>query len=796
MHFIRNFTILLLVVFVISSFIALAVTDGYFDHQIRLALEFYLKTKGIKADVGDFHLRRGDVFADKISLKLKNDTQAEITDLNVKFNISNILKQGSILALVDLGKLTLKNQSDSELFYGKISGELNLDLYNIELNTNVIFSNNTSTLSFNSKIQNNFISAHSKVSNIPIMLYKIIVPLVYNSELTLILDEYIKDGLITNGVVDINFDKEFFKTKVLTAKNLACNFNIKNLEIKYDKDFPALKNSDIDISVLGSSFTGQLHKAYTSNTLISGGILTLDWTGIDTSNFTAVASAKGSVVDLTDFIPSTAIDKTKKIGIDLRKFTGTANTKIKLTIPLSPKIKNSYDISSEVYGVGLKIFDEKIKLNGAKVKGLFNGDKVIISGNGKINGFDSNINYIYNIANTKDYRQLLKIQTNLQASDEKIAIIKVIKGSTSLDFEYKDKDSQDIITAIADLKKTEFYIDKIAVHKLYGEKANLNMKGNFKDNLNANIDFKLSGDENLNINGSIAFNNGNYKLQIPSIRHKQTSLKGDVNFNDNNFNARISGDNLDLSKADMMEFLQKEKEGTNIDLKIDIDNIQLKNDVKLTDFKLEIECDKVRCFNGSLDSKLANNKVLKMSLKPIGDKEEWIITSNNAGALFRGIGIYNNMRTGSMILDLKTRRKEVKKGEIIPILDGNFTFKNFAVVGNNFLTRLASFISLPGLKSLVTNNKDVIFKEMTGKFSYKNNIIKIKNSSAEGPFFDFTIEGTIDTNIHKLDLKGNVIPSLYGISTILRNIPILGKVLSGGHRKGIIFAPYSIRQSY
>ena len=250
-----------------------------------------------------------------------------------------------------------------------------------------------------------------------------------------------------------------------------------------------------------------------------------------------------------------------------------------------------------------------------------------------------------------------------------------------------------------------------------------------------------------------------------------------------------------LSNADMMQFLEKDKESTNSELKVKVEKIRLKNNIYLDNLFLTIKCNKSRCYKGYLDSKIGS-KYFKMLLKPFAGREEWVITSTNAGALFKGFGLYDNMKAGVMLVILNTKRQEVKTGEIVPILDGTFTFRNFVIVDTPFLTRLVSFVSLPGLKNLVTNNKDVIFRIMNGKFAYDKDIINITESSAEGPFFDFTLQGRVNTLEHKIDIGGNVIPSMYGLSTILKSIPLLGRVFSGGHRKGLIFAPYSVHQNY
>jgi uncharacterized protein YhdP len=98
-------------------------------------------------------------------------------------------------------------------------------------------------------------------------------------------------------------------------------------------------------------------------------------------------------------------------------------------------------------------------------------------------------------------------------------------------------------------------------------------------------------------------------------------------------------------------------------------------------------------------------------------------------------------------------------------------------------------VSLPGFISFVVNNKNVLFENMTGKFSYNGNIITLSDAEAQGPFFDFTMKGNIDTKKQQIKLTGNVIPSFFLISTIITKIPVVGKIFSK-------VAPYSLEVKY
>ena len=73
----------------------------------------------------------------------------------------------------------------------------------------------------------------------------------------------------------------------------------------------------------------------------------------------------------------------------------------------------------------------------------------------------------------------------------------------------------------------------------------------------------------------------------------------------------------------------------------------------------------------------------------------------------------------------------------------------------------------------------------------------IDNSAAEGPFFDFTLKGNIDTSARKMNLKGHVNPALYGVSSVIGVIPIIGRIFTGNDKhRGLMSATYEIDDSY
>ncbi len=822
-----NLSLFAFITLIIICSLILGASKGFLDKQVKQIIEFYLDRKNLKIQIGDLQIRNNFLSIDKISMDLANNTRSEITNFKINLTINGLITRPLIHSKVNIDNLTLVSKDEQHILDVKISVNHNVDLFKnkIETQLNFVsikninlldsygnifpngegvcfykskFSINTrksancklafgdkSYLFFNIKSDGSLIQANGNIENIPIMIYQIVKKIIPNNSVMLFLQESIKGGYVRNGEFNVNLDYNSLAENILSEEMLKAKLHVVDIEYTYDKDFPALKKIDSNINISGSSVKFLFNQAYSGESLISG-IMTFDWQGMDKSNFIFNATAQGPAVDMIDFILNDDYDKIKKQGIDLKKITGQANSKINLIIPISPDIKNSYDVSTIITRVNGKAFSDKIILQNAKITGTFDGNKVIAQGVGKINNYNSNFTYQYNITdNNDDYKYLLNVKTTILAEKQKIGILKLISGSNILNFEYKEqKDGVSLIKASSNLKNLEFYIGKISIFKKLYNDAQFTLTGKLYNNLKGDINFNLLGENNLEITGKVKIQNNKYDITMPVINYGITNLIGKIILGQDDLKAEIQGNQLDLSESSMMQFLEKEGDPRDINLNINVDKIKLKNNIWLNNVKLQINCDKVKCFSGFLDSKIGT-RYFKMLLTDRQDTEQWIISCNNAGALFKGIGMYNNVRSGTINLTLDTKRHEVKKGEVIPILDGTFDLKNFVATDISFLTKIVSFVSFPGLISSVVNNKNIMFNHMTGKFNYIGDTIKIVDAEATGLFFDFTMQGTINTNTHKIRLKGNVVPSFFFVS----KIPIIGKIFSK-------VAPYSVNLEY
>ncbi|MBA2628989.1 MAG: hypothetical protein H0U78_03020 [Rickettsiaceae bacterium] len=818
--------ILALIILVFAGFygLFLGANMGKLNQPIKTILEYFLNVELVELRFKDSTLSSKEVII------LSRTGKLLISDLNIHIGYS----PDSFDFTIDPGRICITNNEDELIvdakYFGKFTRSIFKNNYSTQLNFSEIvisdlmdihkkpYNNGLVTYSNRKSAQGNHIafdlnfdnsillhagsdqdSGKIKITgkNIPLGAYTIFEKIAPDNGLVEFFQKFVKNGHITemDFLLDIN-------REILTKDSLIGKAKIQTLDFSYDPDLPQLKNIDMDIDVLDSDITFKINRAYSSDIILSQGLILMNWKGLDDTELKITAKARGPATGLTDFIMHQQHQEMNKANIDLRKIIGQADLDINIDIPLKPGTKNIYNISANITKASLSIFKNYVKLTNATIKGIFNGEEVLLSGTGKINNFNSNLDFVLNLADKTKFSHKLdinthfKISNNLSDTRNKIAFISLLGGSSVLDFTYTNKDSKGIIAIDADITNLDLYFDKLGIRKKQNDKSKLIVTGTFTDPTSGQIDFSVSSTRGLKTTGTIHIDSNKATADIREIKHKKTDLSAKIVLDKNLFDANIHGKILDLSEADMLHFLEKERDGGSTKLALSIDRIRLKDNIWLDNVKAKFECDPLRCFSGYIDSKIGSRS-LEVLLTAKQDKEEWLINCSNAGALLRGLDMYDSMRAGNLTLNLTTSRKEVKPGHIIPIHSGKFSFERFMLHDATTMTRMISFISLPGFIGMISGNKNITFLSMTGDFSFQNNILSITSSSATGPYFDFTLKGKIDTKKRFMDIYGHVNPELYGISSVIGSIPIIGRIFTGNkNHQGLVSKSYSLKEKY
>ena len=353
----------------------------------------------------------------------------------------------------------------------------------------------------------------------------------------------------------------------------------------------------------------------------------------------------------------------------------------------------------------------------------------------------------------------------------------------SSQFSFKNFEQFDI-NFIFDLKDTELDLELFNFKKKRGDESKLNFKFSKIKNFSKfnNISF-TSKNNKINIK-YLLFDK---KFNIKDIGKSHINLGQKNNFqilkNKNNF--IIKGSVVDLSK-----YLSKKKKNKSQDLKFNL-NSNLKIDFKkiylpgdfLENYEnfMQIENGKIVKLNSSANFEnftSFSHKVLKNNK---GNKL-MIISSDKAKPFLSNYEFLEGLKGGT----LNVQREYLSDNlSVTEVKVENFYLKKMPV-----LTKILSLASLTGALDIL-EGKGIFFKEAYLKYELNNNELKILDCYGTGPSLGFVLEGRVGENKFT-SLNGSLAPA-NTINNIVREIPVVGKILTGKKGDGIFGASFKIK---
>ena len=159
-----------------------------------------------------------------------------------------------------------------------------------------------------------------------------------------------------------------------------------------------------------------------------------------------------------------------------------------------------------------------------------------------------------------------------------------------------------------------------------------------------------------------------------------------------------------------------------------------------------------------------------------------LINSDKAKPFLSGYQFLKGLEKGT--LNVK-REYLTNNSSITEVKIENFYLKEMPV-----LTKILSIASLTGALDIL-EGKGIFFKEAYLKYQLVNRELKILECYGTGPSLGFVLEGKIRKD-NFTSLNGSLAPA-NTINNILREIPVVGKILTGKKGDGIFGASFKIK---
>jgi hypothetical protein len=291
--------------------------------------------------------------------------------------------------------------------------------------------------------------------------------------------------------------------------------------------------------------------------------------------------------------------------------------------------------------------------------------------------------------------------------------------------------------------------------------------------------------------------NGNLLLRLDPLNIEEIKFKNNdfanSNFNldykelNNSHTLHIRGKTLDLkhffnknSNNDIEDLGLDQKN----DINIDLDNLYLANEQKLSKVHVDVNCQFKKCFNGSVRANSGTNKSLNIiiSSTKLGTNIDGII--DDVSVISKAFNLSNQIKGGRT----KIKAKMLDNGQLQGELKIDSGFK---ILKNEVVNKISNNNIFADIKDKITNQNEIEFDDLKLEFILKNNGLDINTLIASSYLLGFTAKGNIDFVKNEINLKGLIIPGytfnkLFGIG----QVPILGKIIVGEEGGGLFAVRY------
>jgi len=412
--------------------------------------------------------------------------------------------------------------------------------------------------------------------------------------------------------------------------------------------------------------------------------------------------------------------------------------------------------------------DKNITTNG---KFLANNKEINFLFNNQVNSKNFSGSFFGSI-NTKDLENYFKFDP--------------IQGLVVFKVDLSNKKNKNIANVTLDLEKSSVQLKAINYKKNPNIKAKLNFVIGNKSKDNTIISRLNYTSKDTNISLSNLFLDKDYKIQNFKSINIQTE-KNSIVLNKNKKKVTVIGDSLDLREFVKLITSRKDKKksisknlSANIESKIKVvyvgDDI-INNVVSAGSIK-NGEYESLNIFGSFSDTETASIEIARNQKNNLVTS----VISDRSRPVLSGINFAKSFSNGKINFISEKFDKENSKTVV--------TLSNYYVKKMPVLANLLSLTSFTGLVNTLSG-KGVFFEKSYLEYSTKNKTLKIIDAYGTGDSLGYILEGSVNQDGF-VSISGNLVPA-YLVNDIIRQIPILGKAITGKQGDGIFGASFKLK---
>ena len=601
----------------------------------------------------------------------------------------------------------------------------------------------------------------------------------------------IQSGILNDISMEITSTLDFNNSRITNFEVVNGKAKFKNVKYKTQYLKHVLSGLSGEISmvkerILVNAFDGKYQNLSLTNSSIN--------VDLNNSKPTFKLTGYGDLESIITFMREEPLGLEKNISSIPENTSGNANFEVNLRPQLRQQREAAgynYSAKVELTDVIVSNFLLKEDLSDGKITLSIAPEKTEISGIGMYNGARvsfSQIKPLYANPSFAYKQRLSLISAGKKLSALHSSMPFSATGPIPVELQIiKSSKGVSKISGILNLQDTKLSIPRLNWKKPSGAAGRIKFNALLENNvLKSLTNFNLVSAD-LSLDMDMSFLPGNNKLSSATIHNFQiglTKMRGSVKLGENGiYHAKFFGPHLNINQI-ITDTLHSNELQKPYFIEANFNDVFLWDLPPIKETALTIKNFGQYKSNMKLSGNVGN-KPLNITSWLNDEIREFRLSARDAGQILKGFEITDSISDGLLKIDGKITGAGLKE-----VTNTNILIKNFGVKDAPLFTQILNATSLVGLVNTL-RGKGIRFETLRANVNFTPNKIEIKDSFASGTSLGVSTEGAIDRNSDQISIKGMIVPA-YILNRIIDQIPVVGRILTGGEKEGLLAAEYLI----
>ncbi len=616
----------------------------------------------------------------------------------------------------------------------------------------------------------------------------------------------IHEGAVPDGRFSLNGAAGDDGLAGFEVTDMSGAFRFQGLAVSYFDTMPQIRRGQGQATVRKDSLTFAVASAEVQGLQV--GPAQVDITGLDKpdQNLAVETVVRGAVSRILTLLDHPRLGYAKALGVKPSEVGGEAAVRLQIRFPLIDALtfkQVEIAAAANLRGVTLPKAAFDLDLTQGDFILQLDGRGMDVAGSAMLGITPIDLTWVENFA-PRGFARQFKIQATVDDAGRRsmgLDFDEYLHGPVGMDAVMTQYPSRaNTLVLNADLTPAELEVSELVWRKEPGVAAKLKAElALLGDKPTAIQDFTLDA-EGFAAAGNATFAADGKTINAAKIRrlaYGRSDVSADL--------SRRSDGGLDLALTgksfDAAPYLKGEKDKpaadgkgaeaetklTPLGIALTLETLHLSDQGGLANVSARLRRDTRNWRSVAVDGQPAPGKIFSLSIAPDGANRRLAVRSDDAGSVFKALGISDNVVGGRMQLD--GTYDDAKPGEP---LDGKLEVESFRLVNAPAIAKLLSVALLTGILDSL-RGEGIGFDRLEAPFTLKNDVLETKNSRAHGAALGLTAEGWINLRSDTIGLRGTIVPA-YAVNSILGNIPLIGKLL-GPEGSGVFAATYRMTGS-